>query len=160
MMHRLKTELLRAAVLTFEELGFMFPNEDLYDTQRRTRAADKAGVDFNGPFGGRLEMTLYGDILSQIAANMLGEEGVPTEFQQRDALGEIVNVICGNMLPRIAGPKEVFHVGIPQFVGVNNVAPSDRALSVAVEVGIDEGRAELCLFLDSNAILYFQEQDK
>jgi CheY-specific phosphatase CheX len=82
-----------------------------------------------------------------LAANMLGQANAPPEEQQHDALGEVANVVCGNLLPRIAGAKEVFQLGPPQLVEWND-APGDDAGSLAaeVQVGVEAGRIDLLLF--------------
>ena len=160
MKDKLKRELLKAAVLTFEELGFMFPNEDIYESQKHAHISKRVRVHFNGLFSGCLEMSIYGDLLPLIASNMLGEEGIPAEFQQQDALGELINVICGNMLPGITSPKEVFTVGVPQYVDTKSQVDERGEVSVSVELGIDEGRAELKLYLNEDAEQYFKEQNQ
>ena len=152
MSSKLAMELYKAAVLTFENLGFMFPTQELDENQQNASVEAAVSVKFQGPFSGMLVVTIYGDLLPTIAANMLGEEKAPSEQQQHDALGEIANVICGNMLPGIAGPKEVFHVGAPQMVRSANLKVGDAESPIAeVQVGLYQGRADLLLFLDSNA---------
>ena len=160
MKDKMKSELSKAAVLTFEELGFMFPNEDIYESQKRAIATQKVCVHFSGLFSGSLVMTIYGDLLPLIASNMLGDEEVPTKFQQEDALGELINVICGNMLPGITSPKEVFTVGVPEHLDINSQLENRGVLSASVELGIDEGRAELKLYLHEDATNYLKEQNQ
>ncbi|MDZ7260502.1 MAG: chemotaxis protein CheX [candidate division KSB1 bacterium] len=156
---KLKTELFKAAVLTFEELGFLLPNEEIEECQQNAQAEATVSVEFQGPFRGKLVVTVCGGLLPILAANMLGEELVPSERQQLDALGEIANVICGNMLPGIAGPKEVFQVGAPQLVeSADSLNRNRESLVAEVQVGLEQGRAELKLFLDSDAIQYFKER--
>src|SRR5256885_12141673 len=98
--------LLQAAVLTFEDLGFMLPTPELDDQQKRAPLDTTVSVAFQGPYNGRLVILTCRQMLPTLAANMLGEDEA-TEQQQRDALGEVANVICGNMLPGIAGAKAV-----------------------------------------------------
>jgi hypothetical protein len=78
----------------------------------------RARVSFRGPFSGTLEASLSDDLLPLLAANMLGLDGdeeVDPEHR-RDALRELVNVVCGNLLPEIAGSTAVFHVGAPEIL--------------------------------------------
>ena len=97
-------------------------------------------------------MIVYGNVLPLIAANMLGVDETPSESQQDDALGEIINVICGNMLPNISSPEAVFDVGIPQFLEVTDSPSQKSDLFVTAELGIDRGRAGLFLFLERNTL--------
>lgn len=142
MSKKLERELYKAAVLTFEELGFLLPTPEINEQQLNAQVEAAVSVEFKGPFSGKLMVKVCGGLLPTIAANMLGEEKVPSERLQHDALKEIANVICGNMLPSIAGSKEMFHVSPPQM------AESTESLPVAeVQVGLDHGRADLLLFI-------------
>lgn len=142
MSNKLETELYKAALLTFEELGFLLPTPEMDEQQLNARVEAAVSVEFEGPFSGKLLVKICGGLLHTIAANMLGAEDVPSVHQQHDALREIANVICGNMLPSIAGSKEMFHVSPPQM------AESTELLPVAeVQVGLDHGRADLLLFI-------------
>jgi hypothetical protein len=101
-------------------------------------------VEFEGPFSGKLLVKLCGGLLPLIAANMLGEEDVPSKSLQYDALGEIANVICGNMLPGIAGSKDIFRVRAPKMDESVDLPPVAE-----VQVGLGLGRADLLLFVSS-----------
>jgi CheY-specific phosphatase CheX len=142
-----KEELFQAAVLTFEELCFLFPDSELQELQRHATVDVAVRVAFSGPFRGYLLIKVCGGLLPMLAANMLGQANAPPEEQQHDALGEVANVVCGNLLPRIAGAKEVFQLGPPQLVEWND-APGDDAGSLAaeVQVGVEAGRIDLLLF--------------
>ena len=161
MNNNLMSELSRAAVLTFEELGFMFPSLELDEVQERAPFETKVRVSFTGPFSGTLIMSIYGGLLPVVAANMLGEAEIPSIKQQQDALKEITNVICGNMLPGIAGPKEIFHVDTPQILEAGNEpAASAEGPTVETIIGIEHGRADLQLYLNGDAVKFFEEQEK
>ena len=142
MSNKLETELYKAATLTFEELGFLLPTPEINEQQLNAQAEAAVSVDFEGPFSGKLLLRVYGGLLPIIAANMLGQEDAPSETLQRDALGEIVNVICGNMLPGIAGSKDVFHVSSPRAAESTDLPPVAE-----VQVGLGLGRADLLLFV-------------
>jgi CheY-specific phosphatase CheX len=145
-----QTELLQVAVLTFEELCFLFPSPNL-DAQQRYAPIDGAvRVAFSGPLQGVLVVTLAGGLLSSLAANMLGVDEPPATAQQYDALGEIANVICGNVLPRIAGPQAVFQLSPPELLHDPSVGP-EMALFLAVEVqlGLEHGWVDLRLFVNT-----------
>ena len=159
MNNNLVSELSKAAVLTFEELGFMFPSLELDEVQERAPFETKVSVGFTGPFSGTLVMSMFGGLLPVIAANMLGEADTPTVSQQQDALKEIANVICGNMLPGIAGPKEIFHVDSPQILeaGDEYVVSGEESKTESV-IGIEQGRADLQLYLNGDATNFFEEQ--
>jgi chemotaxis protein CheY-P-specific phosphatase CheC len=78
-----------------------------------------AQVAFSGPCEGELMLRLPKESLAEIAANMLGadEQSPPTTAQQSDALGEVLNVVAGNLLPLLAGREAVFNVSPPRVLG-------------------------------------------
>jgi chemotaxis protein CheY-P-specific phosphatase CheC len=142
MIKRLEAELYKSATLTFEELSFLLPTPEIDEQQWNAPVEAAVSVEFEGPFSGRLLLKVYGGLLPIIAANMLGEEEVPSKSQQYDALGEIANVICGHMLPGIAGSKDIFHVSPPQMAESTDLPPLAE-----VQVGLGLGRADLLLFV-------------
>lgn len=144
-----KTALVQAAVLTFEELCFLFPEAALTEEQQHASADAAVCVRFQGPFHGALQVQLCGQVLPIVAANMLGEEAAPTPSQQLDALGEIANIICGNLLPHIAGSHEVFQLDAPQVVDATDIQASPSMACVThVQLGLEQGRVDLGLWVE------------
>jgi hypothetical protein len=148
MSKKLEAELYKAATLTFEEMGFLLPTREIDEQQVNAQVEAVVSVEFKGPFSGKLLVRVCGGLLPILAANMLGEEDVPPKSLQYDALGEIANVICGNMLPCIAGSRDYFHVSAPQMVENIDLPPAAE-----VQVGLGLGRADLLLFISSNPTL-------
>jgi len=146
----LKTELYNAAMRTFEDLTMMLPSDVLDDSQEAAKVNASVALRFTGRMAGRLVVSICGDILPGIAENMLGEDAPPDEKGQLDALGEIANVICGNVLPCICGTKEVLHISAPEVL--ENSASAIRCFgepAAEVKVGLEEGRADLYLYFDN-----------
>ncbi len=147
----LNHELYRAAAMVFEELGFMLTNYELEDHQVDLPVQASVAVGFHGPLEGTLLISVYGDLLPTLAANMLGEDEA-TERQQSDALGEIANVICGNLLPALAGFKAVFKLGSPvSYVGKwEDEGTSWHACDEAAraQIGLEDGRADVFLLIN------------
>ena len=111
---RLNEPLRQVAEETFESLAFMFamPGDDEFGPDPDAPLA-VARVSFHGPFAGELHLGVSRDMLPDLAANMLGmdeQATAPTPEQQADALRELLNVVCGNLLPAIAGAEAVFNV--------------------------------------------------
>jgi CheY-specific phosphatase CheX len=96
-------------------------------------------VGYAGPFVGWVRLTVPQRLLESLAETMLGAPGTPEE--QRDALGEVVNVICGNFLPRLAGSDAVFRVLAPVIMPPEKSEPPQAR----VQVVFDEGWAQLAL---------------
>ncbi len=72
-------------------------------------------MSFSGEFGGSLTLLVPTGICIEIAANILGldPEDELVETSSGDALKELLNVICGNILTTIAGDKPIFDLSIP-----------------------------------------------
>ena len=150
-MNSLETELHRVAVRTFEELSFLLPEPELDPNRLSAPVSAAVGVPFRGPVNGRLVVAVTEDILLAVASNMLAEDDLPTDQQQQDALKEIANVICGNLLPQIAGPKAVFKISAPESLGSATVSGvgSEDSPAARVHIGIDQGRADVMLFMST-----------
>lgn len=146
----LSRELYRAAALTFEQLSFMLPMPD--DGEKHTPPAVEivAAVRFRGPFSGRLLVGAPRAFLPPLAANMLGEDDVESEVQQLDALAEVANVICGNLLPALAGVEAVFDFEAPQVFESALLAADERPTAQVV-ITLDEGAARVDLHVDDRA---------
>ena len=147
MSNSFQTELYKAAALTFEELGFMFPSPELADMYKDAAVEARVSVGFTGPYSGVLVITVRGDLLMAIATNMLGEDVPPSAQQQRDALGEIANVVCGNVLPRVSGTKEVFRIAAPKVGDLPESLNGVDTPSAQVSMALDEGMADIELYV-------------
>ena len=146
----------QAATESFEKFGFLFPAGDWSPAPANMAAlgADRdtatAAVGFEGAFSGLLEVVVPSNLLPVMAANMMGEDEVTPEHQL-DAFGEIANVICGNVLPRIAGGAP-FRLGHPEVhPGVNGTteAESHGFSEVAqIHLPFEQGQADLRLYVE------------
>ena len=151
---------------TFATLAFLMP---VTDEERAFFAADDddqgacdapaggerrlaARVDFSGPFAGCIVLSIDERMLAPLAANMLGTMGdsATSPDQEYDALRELSNVVCGNLLPRIATPRDVFKVHSPELLEDESDAETvdGRAPEARVTLWVDCGRADLALFTD------------
>jgi len=132
----------------FENLVFMLhqPEMDPGDAKPEIQAA----VHFKGPFSGTLRIAVPKTILAELVANMMGEES-PTEAQGMDALGELANVICGNVISRIAGPERIFDLETPRVVPVGAGADAGPGKTIASRLVLEKGCAEIVLSLDPGA---------
>jgi len=136
-----------------EKLAFMFA----FPYEGEPRDSMVAGsISFTGPFSGTLIMTISTESLKDLAANMLGlDDGEETtENQRSEALKETMNVICGNLLPAIAGDEVIFDIGVPGVLPVGQEMKRGAGISDALEpsakvnLNLDEGQCVLFLYLD------------
>ena len=152
---QLHSALAQATTSTFEELALLL-------VLRARAAAPDAGagsvpplgvrVDFDGPWAGSVVVRMSEAVLDAAAANMLGIAAAPDDAARRDALGELANVVCGNVLPAIAGRAAVFGLQAPRWIGAaaETCAASDACIPCAVDV--DEGRALVVLHLPATLV--------
>ncbi|HVP57096.1 MAG TPA: chemotaxis protein CheX [bacterium] len=148
----LETILASVAEKTLAELAFIFSVSDDQEPMPASAALVASSVEFSGPFSGRLTLAVSANMLSAIAANMLGiDEGDPRPLpdQQRDALKEMTNVVCGNLLPRLAGTQVVFKIEAPDLVEPEAIDGTGGQRPVArTALMLDAGRAEFALFIN------------
>jgi CheY-specific phosphatase CheX len=141
----IRSALVQAAASTFELLGFLVPDEEVTEEQA-ARALDAAcRVRFRGPISGALEVEVSGPVLAEFAGNMLGSDTHPSRDVELSALGEAANIICGNVLPAIAGHRAVFDLSAPETSTKAILRrPADGELA-SVVLGLREGRVEIML---------------
>ena len=100
---------------TLEKLAFLFAFPDDDRVNDGPAPAMTGRVDFNGHFSGELIMRISHSAVTELAVNMLGldDDCEIAASEQQDAFMEMLNVICGNLLPAIAGDKVEFNIGPP-----------------------------------------------
>ncbi len=143
-MNELKEQLLQLSLRTFEEFAFLMPiSED--DTLTPVNSETTiTSVAFSGHSNGRLYISVTNPMLPILAQNILAEDELPTEQQQLDALKEIANVICGNILPFLAGADKIYRLCSPDIVDkIDDIYNTDDWSLVYNRIAFDEGIAEL-----------------
>lgn len=122
----MKTEyeeaILRVVPDVMEKMAFMFA--DPADKENLCAVEDElvsVRMTFSGPFNGELDLVAPVSICPSLAENILGEFNEENPEKAYDALKEVLNVICGNLLIEIAGEQPVFDLTVPQ------ISPVERA---------------------------------
>lgn len=147
-MNELNAKLLETASSTFEDLGFLFA-ESVLETEQAEATLDVVGsVAFTGPQTGSVLVQMSRSSADAITANMLGQDTAPAEADMLDGLGEVVNVICGNILPSVFGAEAVFDLHAPSVTLSSAQAPPRRDPTAEVVLGLDDGRAQVALFVE------------
>lgn len=144
----------------FEKLAFLFSFREEEREPMDYASAVVASVTFTGQFEGRLAMAVSEDVLPELAANMLGVEEETSREEQQDALKELINVVCGNLLPELAGRKKLFNVNAPQILSPEqSAALADDAPAAAAKLSLEEGQCDLMLYLDEGVSLDPESSD-
>ena len=145
-------QLQAVATDTLATMAFLFPAEDQPEGQG-AGGSDSAErtvctVSFAGPRRGLLAISVDSSMLEEIASNLLGlDSQPPSEGQKIDATKELLNVICGNLLPAVFSPQDVFDVGAPAVV---QTMPQSAPYQPAgrVRLAMETGGVELALWVD------------
>jgi len=122
-------ELCAAAVLTFEEMCLLMPDE-ISDGDLSVINPMSARVLFKGPMSGELIVSVDEGFLPELVGHIVGETECVDKELLLDGLGEVANIIAGNVLPRIGGAEAVFALDAPQSVPFSRVGNSCNALLV------------------------------
>ena len=157
---RLNQILTRVSAETLEKLAFVFAFAD--DVPSSTDNGDiykpvdpnnyRVRVVFRGPFSGSLVIDITPEDLKEVAANMLGLDlgDSISDADQQDAFKEVANVVCGNLLPVMAGKEAVFDIESPVVSrnGVSGPDDGNSAPSAAARLNLETGNCNLYLFVD------------
>ena len=142
----LEQTLFTAAVHTFERMVFLLPDVPPDEIQRQQPVEAVATIAFSGPARGMLQVHAGVGLLPRLTANMLGTDEAD-ERLQLDALGELANVICGQVLPALH-PVNAFEYQPPDVVaGAASAVMAAAGPSARLELGLETSRAELLLYL-------------
>ncbi|MCK4625131.1 MAG: chemotaxis protein CheX [Phycisphaerae bacterium] len=148
-------ELYHVAEETFAALAFIMPLDPEDETPDETDAGIVASVTFTGEFRGIIFLSVPAGLLPELSANMLGAEDgeEPPIDEQHDAFAEALNVICGNLLPIIAGTKAVFDVHAPKIMTDGRIPDEYEQYEPAGSATLifDTGKADMVLFIDKPA---------
>lgn len=152
--------LMEVAGETLEQLAFIFSFPGETDAEAIWEEQVTAcQVTFSGPSKGELLMVISSSAMPELTANMLGldEDEPPMQNQQCDALKESLNVICGNLLPRIGGEEAIFDIQAPEILDVDATRvrleefKQDPNGCASAHLSLDEGECHLYLRLNSGA---------
>jgi chemotaxis protein CheX len=148
----------RVAETTFGELAFVLviPEEAEPIDAKTPTWQYVCRVEFTGPFAGELFVGITADMLRPLVTNMLGldaSEEIPPDVPLGDALKELANVVCGNLLPAISGDEVVFKISGPEILPVAEIprCVPKRYLAGQTELFLELGTAGLRLFIDKDA---------
>lgn len=158
---KIKNVLESTSITTFEDVCFMYPAPELKNEQKKLKQEAVAEVKYKGDHTGRLLIETYGDLFSAIAANMLSDES-PSLLKKKDALGEIANIICGNVVTSLGRIKKGYEIGHPRSLKKNEWLKEKKTDKAFVEISLNfnEGRADIKFFVDGEISVKGKKIDK
>jgi len=128
---------------TLEKLAFLFAVPLEGPAPEDTRELATVRVRFSGPLCGGMQLGLSRPLLAELAGNMLGADdgSALSADEQHDALRELINVICGNLLPVIGGGTAEFNIQTPFIPAAGASAagefgPANAVSNLSIESGI------------------------
>jgi len=156
MPERLNEILYRVAEEILESLAFMFPVLDEERKKISNVFVWGASISFVGPFSGRMVILASEKILPDLVKNMLGlDAGEEVSLaQQHDALMELLSIVCGNVLPVVAGKKAMFNLDVPKILSPEEydtlMKKQDPVSQVTLE--LENGQADFILFIEEGTL--------
>lgn len=137
---------------TLEKLAFLFvfPDEERVDDGPQPAMTGR--VNFSGYFSGSLMIRISTSAVSELAVNMLGlddDTEIPSAEEQ-DAFKEMINVVCGNILPAIAGNQVEFSIGAPEILSESDSEAEinkEKPLCV-VRLMLEDGFCDVYFFIE------------
>lgn len=104
-----------------------------------------ATARFQGPMNGVIALALPLELCGIIAANVLGTDldRASVEAAGLDAVKELLNVTCGNLVIVLAGEEAVFDLSIPETVALSEEEWRAMAASEDAVTSIVEGKPVL-----------------
>ncbi len=105
-----------------EQLAFMFCDElDKTDVQNSDEDFLKATMVFSGHHGGAVDIIVPRQLSPALVYNILGldeDDAIESDIAE-DALKELLNTLCGRMLPALFTDIETFDLHPPEISNVN-----------------------------------------
>ncbi|MGD0278039.1 MAG: chemotaxis protein CheX [Smithella sp.] len=153
MKSKIEKALIEATVNTFEDICFMYQVPELKDIQKNMPLEAAAEVRYRGDYTGKLLIETRGGLFSAIAANILSIDN-PSSRQKRDALGEIGNIICGNVVTSLGRGKLGYKIESPKTLKKDELLKEKRHYNPLVEItmNFNEGRVDIKFFVDGDFI--------
>jgi CheY-specific phosphatase CheX len=142
--------LIESTVKTLEDLCFMYQEPELKDAQENLPLEAAAEVKYRSDdFTGKLLIETRGGLFSAIATNILSNDDI-SDQQKKDALGEIANIICGNVVPSLGGGGREYKIDPPTSLNKDDLLKEEwREEPVAgITLNFNDGRADIKLFVD------------
>jgi len=123
MQHDINDMLARVCCKVFENLAFMFGDSlEKDDAVSESETFIRAMMTFDGEKKGSIEIVVPGEIGDELAVNILGLDD-PDEIGEDtsdDALKEVLNTTCGQLLTALFTDKPVFHLSVPVTSALDN----------------------------------------
>lgn len=139
------------AVETFEVSSFLYPikEDEVTDKQQFLPPENKVRteVGFRGASEGQIVLTPSQKVLTAMAGNMLGIDK-PSEKQKKDALCEVGNIICGNVVSLLSDDDNICYIEPSRLLYDEEETSGEITDKIieTVSIYLDEGKVEIDLY--------------
>lgn len=155
-MSNIKTILFNTSRMIFENAAFVLVDEPQQDDSAPCFDTTSicSRVNFSGQATGMIAMRVSDKTARAAAGNMLAldDDECRDTGKCKDAVGEILNMICGNFLPAVFGDKAEFHIGQPHTNIVHELHNSEKTATdsrvCSVRLQVEGGGAEVMVLMD------------
>ncbi len=106
------------------DMAFMFIS-DPDETSPAPNYTLETRISYRGPHTGTIHLRCDGRFAAALAGNLLGLDAMDNEADQQrlDALKELMNVVCGNLVTALYGTDGLYDLTIPEVVPLLLDAP-------------------------------------
>jgi len=142
--------LIESTVRTLEDLCFIYQEPELKEAQENLPLEAAAQVKYRSDdITGKLLIETRGGLFSAIATNILSNND-PSAQQKKDALKEIANIICGNVVPSLGGGGREYKIEAPRYLNKDDLLKEEWQNEPVAEIALNfnDGRADIKLFVD------------
>jgi chemotaxis protein CheY-P-specific phosphatase CheC len=96
-------------------LAFMFTDDDLPEVEV-DEVWFETTIRYEGPTQGRLRLYCAQSFMTTLAGNLLGVDPDDSEadIKSVDAVKELMNILCGQLVTQFYGADAVFNLSIPE----------------------------------------------
>ena len=100
-----------------ERFAFMFVDAPMDATPEFDADLHRATLAFKGPRQGTLALVAPPDMAHELAGNVLGlmDPDEVTDEVAGQALAELLNIICGELVAELFGKQVVVELGVPEI---------------------------------------------
>jgi hypothetical protein len=119
-----------------EQQCFMLPADEAPTAPAESRVVLE--VDFSGARRGVLRLSLPNSMIEPIALAMLGEDGPLPLQEQYEAVSELANIVCGNVLPLVVGERAVCELACPRVIATKEEDRGPRC-DAEIDVALEDG---------------------
>ncbi len=99
-----------------EKLAFMFGDPcEMDDVYAEQGGWVRATITYDGEQKGAISLSVPVGLCAEISANILGmdPEDIGDDILARDSLKEMLNVVCGHVVPALQSEDRDFELGLP-----------------------------------------------